>query len=369
MPPYFKVQYISGGVFTTIPNGQNVTVNVGRQHQLDQYNASTAQAVIRYPNGYVSPITELVPGVDMRIQLNYNGTDYTVFVGKLANALTTYGIPYVGSVGNADYLNLTLEGQLADFGRVSGLNYAMAAGSLSTQFATATTQSGYTISFNNTWASTVAVPNMPATTISTTWGDWINRVALTLNGRLLEDRATGLFLISPFSGLNSPANLSDVANDASFANYQDLTFTSLADNFYTQVTVSPESYAAQTVQTGSSPYRTYTVNTLNNSTGQALDYANYLLNNYKSPAIRISSARIFLNATTAPIPPVTLSIGSVYTVTFRGTTYNCVLEGYTYSGDVSETYVTMYFSPAEQNAYLILNDDVFGKLDSNRLGY
>ena len=368
-PPYFQVQYLNGGSYTTIPNGQNVTVNVGRQHQLDQYNASTAQATMRYPTGYASPITALVPGVKMRIRLVYNATSYDVFIGKLANALTTYGIPYSGGVGNADYLNLSLEGQFADFGRVAGLDYAMPAGSLTTQFATATTQSGYSITFNNTWASTVAVPDMPATTISGTWGDWINKVALTLNGRLLEDFSPGLFLISPFTGLNAPANLSDVANNATLANYEQLTFTSLADNYYTQVTVDPESYAPQTVQSGAAPYRTYTVNTLNNSTGQALDYANYLLNNYGSPAIRINSARIFLNNTTAPIPPNTLSIGSNYTVAFRGTTYDCVLEGYTYSGDPSETYVTMYFSPAEQNAYLILNDDVYGRLDFNKLGY
>ena len=62
-------------------------------------------------------------------------------------------------------------------------------------------------------------------------------------------------------------------------------------------------------------------------------------------------------------------IGSTVTVTFRGTVFNCVLEGATYSGNPSQASATFYLSAQDLNDYLTLDDAVYGKLDENKLGY
>jgi hypothetical protein len=224
---------------------------------------------------------------------------------------------------------------------------------------------------------------LSATTISGTWGDYINNVALSLNARVIDifepayPTRLELMFSSPFIIRDLSVNFSDTTNNATNQIYDQINFASYSDNFYTQVTVDPEVPAAQTVQSGSSPYRSYTVNTINGTAGQALDYANYLLNNYKTPKVAISSISCLANAQNnmeldalgmGPIKAAR-QIGRRVTVTFRGTTYPCIIEGYSFSAVPGEARYTYYVSAADLNAYLILDNATFGKLDSNRLGY
>jgi hypothetical protein len=287
----------------------------------------------------------------------------------------TYGIPYAGGIANADFLVVTLEGQFGQAGRVSGADYAMAADTALNQFSAARTQSGLQMQIAGNGFNTP----LAATTVSGTWGDWIARVALTLNGRLV-DNANGVTVRTAFFSEPAVISFSDTTNDATTQVYDQIEFDSLADNYYTQVVVDPESYAPQTVQTGAKPYRTYSVNTLNNSTGQALDYANYLLNNYKTPEFAISSFSCLANAqndfklydlsnTFSTLQAPYQLPGVQVSVTFRGTTYVCIIEGVAVSITPAEARYTYYVSAADLNAYLILDNATFGKLDSNRLGY
>jgi hypothetical protein len=367
----YKLEY--GATYATLTtvadNLQNVSLSYGRQAQLDQYNANTASVTLRYPNGYVSPNASWITGTWVRISVRLKTTSGWVqlWVGRIANVMVEYGIPYVSSVGNADYVTLVCEGNFAAFGRVQGNGYAMTAKSLSAQIGSCITETGLNLGSQSGFGGS---QQFPATTISSTWGDWVNRTVLTMNGRLIDSGDSvgvynAYYKTSAFFG-----NFSDTANDASNHCYEKIAFTSLADNYYTQVTVTPESYSAATVSSGSAPYRTYAVNTLNNSTSQATDYANYLLSNYKTPALRIASITCNLNAQITQIP----AYGSDYvstqvSVAFRGTTYQCVIEGATFSGTPAEASVTFYFSSADLNNYLLLDNAVYGKLDSNKLGY
>ena len=160
--------------------------------------------------------------------------------------------------------------------------------------------------------------------------------------------------------------------------YSTIDFGSLADNFYTQVTVDPENFAAQTVTKSgaTAPFRTYNVNTFNASTSQATDYANYLLNNYDTPSFAIQSFSCAASAQSSfKLDKIGASnylpaaVGTQVEVTFRGSTFVCIIEGVTMSATPNETIFTYYVSGADLNAYLILDNVQFGKLDENRLGY
>jgi len=373
---YTVSYYTASSGLVALTNVVSIDINVGRQRQLDQYSTSTATIVMRYPTGYASPITALVPGTV--IQVKNSATNLLNFLGKISNLQVQFDKPYSGGVGNGDYLTINCEAGLAEFGRKSGEGYAMAAAKLETQLAAVGVQTGYTVFLD----SGVGNSDLSATTVNGTWADYLNSAALSLNARIIDVidilviQPRTMFL-SPFLVRDAGVNFSDTTNDATNQVYDGITFSSYADNFYTQVTVDPEVPAAQTVTSGSAPYRTYTVNTLNATTGQALDYANYLLNNYKTPQVAISSVTCLANAQNtmglddlgAGANKCGRQIGKRVTVAFRGTTYSCIVEGYTFSAVPGEARYTYYVSAADLNAYLILDNATFGKLDFNRLGY
>lgn len=373
----YVVKYWSGSAYTALTNIQSINLNIGVQAQLEQIKASTASCVIRYPTGFASPITQLKSGTEVIIQNNtVPASAYNVWEGKIADVSVEYGMPYAGGVGNADFATISMEGFFADLGRMNGGSYAMAAGTLDAQMITATTQSGVSMSYR----SAFEVRQGAATTVSSTWGDWVARVALSNNARLRDgaEMSTGrVNIISPFNIVPCDYAFSD-APTGSDQKYDVINFDSLSDNYYNQVTVSTESFGSSTALASGvfKPYRTYQVNTINASASQATDFANYLLNNYKTPKLAISSISATAEQQSTFKLDTMVSIFSLYyypgcsvNITFRGTTYPCVIEGVSMSATPDSTRFTFYVSGADLNSYLILNDATFGKLDSNRLGY
>jgi hypothetical protein len=372
MAQNYVAGYSTDGVnYTALTNVQDITLSVGRQRQLDPYNASTGTIVMRYPTGFASPITELTSGNFIRITNSSNGQ--FMFYGTINNVEVSYGIPYAGGVGNADYMNISVEGYFARFGRVQGLDYAMAAGAVFTQMSTCQAQTGLQIS-----ASSGVNQAMAGTTVSGTWGDWINKTLVSINGRMWDSYGTAVSVQSPFESFSSAITFSDTTNNATNQVYDQINFGSYADNFYTQVTVDPEGFAAQTVQTGSAPFRTLNMNTFNSSTSQATDYANYLLANYNTQGFALLSISCLAEAqNTFKLDSVSGYSGTQFSTTpgtkvsvvFRGTTFNCVVEGVSMTATPESSRYTFYLSGADLNAYLLLNNLVFGRLDFNKLGY
>jgi hypothetical protein len=361
----YQLQVFAGSPvpsWQAISSFQSFSINCGRQKQLDQYNADTGigEAIYFYGLNY----GDWVPGANVRIYDNTLG--YALLEGQISDVEIQYGIPFNGTYGFADRIYISIEGQFARAARSQGASYSMTAGSLTTQLATATTQSGTTMAALA--GSTEGSTGLGATTVSSTWGDWINRVCLTLNARLRQS-FNGLLVIGKYDRPALAFNFSDTTNNSTNRIYQQIQFTSFADNFYTQASVVPESFPTQTVQTGSAPYRTYTVNTLNNSASQALDYANFLLNNYKTPLTRVASISCTDAGQSSKSFLTYDAIGCQTSVAFRGTTYVAIVEGVTVSGTPSQAFFTYHVSAADLNAYLILDNATFGTLDFNRLGY
>jgi hypothetical protein len=328
---------------------------------------------MRYPTGYASPVTALVSGTVVKIE-NTTGTAYTVWLGKIDNVTVQYGIPFASGVGPQDYVNVTVEGAFAALGRMQGNGYSMAAGTITSQMTDASTETGLSLTFDGTAAQTLA-----ATTINSTWGDWVNRVCQSTNSRIWDSfDYLSTAVISPFSSNINTVNFSDTANDSTNQVYNQINFDSLADNFYTQVTVTPESFGSATVtKVGATvPYRTYQTNTINASTAQASDYASYLLGNYDTPRFAISSFSCMAEAQASfqldkigALNTLAYAPGTQVGVAFRGTTFQCIIEGVNVSASPAGAMFTYYVSGADLNAYLILDNTTFGVLDANKLGY
>jgi hypothetical protein len=372
----YKVWYstTSSGFSNFLTDVVNVQINVGRQQQLDQIKASTASISLRYPNGYASPITALVTGSYVMIQNITNpASPYSIWYGRITDVSASYGIPYQGSVGNADYLDISCEGVFASAGRMQGNGYSMTADTIANQLTAANTQTGLNLNYLPAGATTA----LAATTVSGTWGDWVARVCQSTNSRLWDGaHPVNSTIVSPFYPLNSPVEFSDVMNGPQV--YNQILFDSIADNYYTQVTVTPESFGSATVTASgaTTPYRAYQANTLNSSTGQATDYANYLLNNYSNPSLGIGSITCIGEAQTdfkldkvGYDNQLATAPGSRTTVSFRGTLYTCIIEGVTMNATPFGSTFTYYLSDADMNSYLILDEPIVGRLDYNKLGW
>lgn len=383
MPYNYKVKYSTDGVtFTGLSDVQNISVRIGRNEQLAAYNASTAEIEIRYPTGFATPITALKTGTYLKIESpNWIDTIGGCFLGRIRDVRVRYGFPYVGGVGNADYLSISCEGFFAAVSRMSGENYSMASGAPQTQLTTAQSLNGV---ISNYLRPAGTDPVLAATTISGTWGDWYNEVLTTINGRMWDTNALDeIKIVSPF--YQNPIGISSddvpVFSDTPLTNqftFDQMDFTSYADNFWNQAAVTGVGLSTVTVTASgaTAPYRTYSINTLNSSTGQATDYAQYLTSQYGTSQFRISSISCLMEASQqnqkldllADQSPASYP-GMRVKVTFRGTTYQCIIEGFSISASPQSSRYTFHLSAAEQNNYLILNNAIFGQLDNNKLGY
>jgi len=373
----YTVSYSTDGTtFTDLTNVQNITINAGRQAQLQAIQATIATIEIRYPTGFASPIAALVTGTIIRIRNTnsiYPYPNADMILGRISNVSAVYGIPYVGGVGNADYLIINVEGSFAVLGRMQGDGYAITSTNLADQCIEASSETGVTVE--------KVGPNtsLAATTVSGTWADWVAQAALSTNSRLHDTVATDtVSIVSPFAQNIATTGFSDVANNINNQVYNGITFDSLSDNYYTQITVDPQDYAAVTVTKAgaTAPFRTYQVNTLSASTGNATDFANYLLGNYQDASFAISSFTCSAEAQSVfqldgmnNGPNFNSFVGTQVNVTFRGTTFACLIEGVTMSATPAGASFTYYVSGADLNAYLLLGNSVLGQLDNNRLGY
>jgi hypothetical protein len=381
MAKNYKVKYSADGVtFTALSNVQNISIRLGRDKQLDAYNASSAEIEIRYPTGYASPIAALKTGTYLKIESpNYIDTSAGCFLGRIRDVRVRYGIPYSGGVGNADYLTISCEGFFAAVSRMNGASYSMSSDTPQNQLTASNAITGVTGGYNR---PTGTDPVMAATTVSGTWGDWYNQLLTTLNGRMWDTNALNeINVVSPFwQNPNNEAATSVFSDTPTTSQYSyDLVdFTSYADNYWTQASITPIGLSTVTVTaTGATtPYRTYSLNSLNSTTGQATDFANYLTSLYGTQQFRISTISCLMEATSkngqldllgsqspASYPGMRIS------VVFRGTTYSCIIEGVTISATPESSRYTFTLSAAEQNNYLILDSTVYGTLDYNKLGY
>jgi hypothetical protein len=382
MPYTYKVKYSTDGVnFTALTNVQNIIVNLGRERQLDAYNASSANVEIRYPNGFASPIAALITGTYLKIETpNTLDTVGGCFIGRIRDVQVTYGIPYASNVGNSDYLNISAEGFFAAVSRMNGDNYTMVTDTPQNQLTASNAITGTSGAYLRPTGSN---PVLASTTISGTWGDWYNAMLTTLNGRMWDANIIDeIKVVSPFyqNPINSAyvVTFSDTPNLVTEYSYDQIDFTSYADNFWTQAAITPEGLSTVTVTaTGATtPYRTYSLNSLNSTAAQATDFGNYLVSLYGTSQFRIFSISCLMEGSSKNAQLDILAdqtapsyMGMRIIVVFRGSTFNCIIEGVTITGTPEMSRYTFTLSAAEQNNYLILDEAVFGRLDYNKLGY
>jgi hypothetical protein len=370
----WRVEFYSGGAWRTLPTVQTVNIFRGRRLQIDDYSVDTGTVTSLFPTDwtYTPKLGDRVliyihkPGITVGVD-NYN-----CFWGNIRDVDIQYGL-----VDNMDSVTISCEGLQANWGRAQ-LN-AFSLPEVDSSYQLALTEVEVGLNFAAFFGRSIC----SAQTFTGNAFDLVNTITRTEEARMYAgaDAFKGTEYLYWFgrnqTGLTATIDFNDgTVTPMNFELlYDAIKFRSSTDNYYNQVTITPLSVAAQVADDGTTPIFGLQKNTVDYSTTQAEDHAQWLLANFQtrdSTVAEISMTDVQQEALAGPNPfnrqmisACEIPINTKGTIGFRGNSYNVVYEGVQISATPDQTRVTLYMSGQDNNAYLVLDSAIYGKLDSN----
>lgn len=377
-PFEWRCEFHDGTAWRTLPSVQTVNIFRGRRLQIDDYAADVGTVTSLFPTDWT-----YTPKLGNRVLIYIykpgvvTGVDsFSCFWGAIRDVDIDYGF-----VDNMDRVTVSCEGLQADWGRAQLNAFALTQDLTDEQILDVSVQVGLTSA--RFGGRSIA----SAQTYTGNALDLVNTITRTEEARMYAGSASfksaeTLYWFGRNNlGLNTTYDFSDGTGTTTIRDmkYEAIRFRSSADNYYNQVTITPLSVAAQVAGGVTTPIFGLQKDTVDYSTGQADDHAEWLLANYASKNSTLAELT-FTDVQQGPIAypepfntnVISLlqgAINSTGTVYFRGTAYNIVFEGIQISATPEQTRVTVFMSGQDNNAYLILDNAIYGKLDENKLGF
>jgi hypothetical protein len=379
MPKWdWRVSFAESTTYTTLPSVQQVSIFNGRRRQIDDYGVDTLTVESLFPTTWtVTPKLgdKIIAWVYTTSWPSYPTYNYwKMFQGRITDVSIRYGM-----VTNEDVVTITAEGLQADLGRTQINNYLLSTENIGLQALNIANSVGISVGPTSVMSTGVAqtyTGNLKA---------WMDTAIRTEQGRLrstpdapdvlaignLTFVGRGALFYGP---LTTPEFSDGTLTSETNYKYQQVNFKSASEDYYNSVTVEPLGFASQTSTSGTAPVFSYVLNSYDFSTSQALSLAQYVRFKYDTTASTpreigftisqqsSSSALEFLNW-------VTNFLGLEVNIVLRGVRYYCVVEGVSITATPEDTRILFFVSSNETNDYLILNDDVYGRLNFNRLGF
>lgn len=343
--------------FDNIGGVQEINVDFGRRNVQDQFQASTA----RISGRDLTNISGLKINDRIRVYVTKNNAILkTVFDGVIADIQRTYG--YTTSM---DTWVLSCEDPIATLGRTE-VTTSFAAGDRTGDAAEKVAIAAGVTFTNLLTRSTVSAQSFTATNALKI----INDLAFTEQGRLYAtDYQTVTLAARKQGATNLSASFSDGTGGVSGQPFTQIVFTSPKDNFAGSVIVEPEGLA---VQTGGSGNPTYTRSSYDQTTSQAFDLASFVVTTLQIDDPVPAQLGVFLdNQTNDEAIELTYPdrLGNRINVRLRGTTYYCIMEGWSISANPGYSSLTVYCSDWSVYDVFILDDALNGVLDQSKLGF
>lgn len=360
----------NGTTWTALSDVRSINAQIGRTRFADAYAPSSLNFTIGYSSGFASPNAALVTGTLVR--LKRTGGAYLMWMGRIADVSVDYGIPYAGSVGVEDTATISCEGALAIWGRLQGNGVLAPAGAIRSTIGTAIF--GTNLLYGTTYTADDD-PTVEASNVNGSYLEWVNTVATTL-GTIVKDGTDSVDTIGLYSKnyANTIATqFSDTTNNSSNQQYSQVKLTSQVENYFTQVTVTTQFNGTAIASSGSAPYRTLPLSTINSSNAQATDLANFYLGNYNAPKVSISEIVCISERQNSWNLDLSMGwwdiVGQRTNVIFRGTTYVMTILGCSMSATAAGSVFTYYVADSSLTPFFILDDPNFGILDTNKLSW
>lgn len=357
----------------------SLNVRAGQSYYLEPINPGQATIVARYPDGYATPDPNVVIGNTVQIVLGDPATTgFRFWAGTITDVAVEYGIPYVGSVGNADFLTITAETPLGALGRN---NVTTAAGEIELSQWSLVGGSGVADEYlTATRARFTPLTNL----VNLSEREWtqlelVQYIQTTYGYMCREDAAPAVNssytrFIPPYGLTANTVNFSDTANNSTNQVYDNLTVTAASEDYYTKAEITAEGLSITvTADSGSGPPAVYQGTTVSPTQAQAQDVADAIANTFNDTDFAISgisclseaqnSWNLFLGTSGWDM------IGTRSDVTFRGTTREVVIIGYELTATPESSRVSYRVAPISYYDWFVLDSSEFGVLDTNRLGY
>jgi hypothetical protein len=373
----FAVEFYNGTNWVAIPNPQEIQWNWGKRTLTEPKAAS--QATITGRLGTSFPSIKIGQLMQFQIIDTVKGGT-VVFGGQLADLKIDYGM-----VQNMDTYNITVEGPWARAGRYID-DFVLTAGNSTAQawenYTDTLPPVGQDGLFLFGTASNVPTPpaavgtKVSAYSENTSLANVLQLIADTEVGRIVEkqlhdstDQDIDLQLRQNLQQLPISTFTDVPANWGSAYQYDKLDFRALSDAYADRVEIAPTALPIASAGAGT---RTQRFSSVDQTSLQAQAHAEYVLNllaalgevpySIRAQAITQTEDDLidyfsqFIN-------------GYKVNIVFRGTTYAAIVEGGLARATPDNIVGTLFLSGQDQNAYLVLNDTTFGKLDFNKLGF
>ena len=346
------------GVSSTLLNVQNLTIQLGRFSVQDPFRAATATISGRNLTGFLNPT------IGQQVVITTNG--YTVYDGMVADVSINYGI-----LPSMDTWEIRCEDALASAGRA-----------LISRTWAATETAFYVaqVLASDASLSVVAGGGTPAssrvsgqTVTNANLLELLQTLAQTEQARIYGYGYNQIRWIGR-KNINTTityASFTDGTLTSGFglAKFDGVQFQSLADNYATKVIVQPAGLAPQTSGSG---VRSYTLDSYDVDTTQALSLSSYVLNTLVVSSGVPSSITCLAEEQSndnALLPLQVSQQGSQIEVILRGARYKCVIEGSVISASPESSRFTYYLSSSDAYQFLVLNDTTYGVLNKGKLGF
>jgi len=373
----WRVTFKPSTTWVDLPNVNGVSIFRGRRQQIDDYSIDTMVVSSLFPGDWTTvpklgdPVVAYVhkPGIVIGVD------DFDAFWGRIRDVKIDYGI-----VPNEDRVTIECEGLQADWGRAQLNAFVLAQDKTDEQILDVSTAVGLNVAqfFGRSIGSGITYTGN----------------AMNLANEITRTEEARFFAGSPshlgtqylyWFGRNTTQQATQYFSDGTVTNqplqlrYDGIQFRSSADNYYNSVTITPQSVAAQTATLGVTPVYGWNKDTLDYTTAQAADHAQWVLNNFQTKDSQLQEIT-FTEIQQIPrydtaqyngaiLDLLTSAVAYRAQVGFRGTVYRTIIEGIAITATPGVTRITLYMSGEDTNAYLILNDTTYGTLNNNKLGY
>lgn len=350
----------SGTIYVPItPPVLEVSLRSGQRKLTDGISAGTA-----YVRGRRPDLMNETPFIGMKVQVRVymklaaGGTTNV----NLGFRVADYRINYGRSTAE-DTWEMELEDAFAYLGRAS-LPTTVIANGTATNTAAATiasaaglTQTSYGTTTTTTSGQTVTDQNGL---------DVYQTLVNTEGAKVLADATSIRWYARNYWIYNSTVSTFSDTGAANTFNYTTFEARSLADNYAEKVIVRPR--GSSDVVSGTGIF-SYNLDSYSFDTGEAQNLADFMRGSLDVDVTTPTVIGFQLNGKDSTILDVFKREPRSASVIFRGvTTLNQVL-GFEIYSNPEETRAVLYLANSDFLNFLILNDAVYGKLDSNRLGW
>jgi hypothetical protein len=361
--------YYQGWVWEPIDYVTELDIKVGRETDTQPFAASTGHVTARFPTGFAAPLEGIETGSGLRF--TRDGNPDVLWQGTITDVRASWGPVWDGSVGQADTLDITGEGALGAWGRQYLPETVISSPPELIEDLLATLNT-YVLPAGQ-WVNThgeLAYLNIKSDGKFTGYlSEFVQKAATTVAAYVRDGGGT-MQIVSKYDQPLSSIEFADTGATATVMVFDTLNSDSLRENLIEAVNINRAAGADILLGDG----ETLNLDTYSASTAQATALGEHYLFKYATPKFDYTSISALAEAQhTMELDglgaPFWQLPGTRMQITFRGQTSIHVIEGANLSATPESSRVTYYFTAADPNAYLILDDTIRGRLDENQLGW